>query len=323
LEDDAPVPAVIDEEMMTATANLEAAEFAVVGVTADVDSTMLVRFTITAEPGTFAVRLPLPSSRALKPWLDHIPDDPDDAAEMLSLFMSEEIATGCAHRAATAQGADRVFELASYGFRCADRAEHRRLSEAAGPTGWHGMIHEDDVPKQTGWARKLDRLRMLPFTYPEVGATAGTMPAGYRTVAVERKIGTGQTWFEVAWNRLMTWDMHRRAGLLVVAEPRVAAGGFAMLSIGIGPWWINAPVRVVDVVHEPNVRGFAYGTLPGHPETGEERFLIHLDADETVRAEIRAFSRPGRALTRLGAPIGRRMQDRVTERYLTALAARG
>ena len=64
--------------------------------------------------------------------------------------------------------------------------------------------------------------------------------------------------------------MHRRAGLLVdPARPRVLAGDVAVLSLLLGPWPIVAPVRVVDVVDEPRVRGFAYGTLPGHPETGQ------------------------------------------------------
>lgn len=120
----------------------------------------------------------------------------------------------------------------------------------------------------------------------------------------------------------MTWDMHRRAGLQVEgAAPRVVAGGEAVVSLVLGPWPIAAPVRVVDVVDELTVQGFAYGTLPGHPESGEERFLVHRDADDNVRATIRAFSRPARWFSRLGLPLARLLQDRTTERYLDALAA--
>jgi uncharacterized protein (UPF0548 family) len=36
----------------------------------------------------------------------------------------------------------------------------------------------------------------------------------------------------------------------------------------LGP--IRVPCRVVYVLDEPERRGFAYGTLPGHPESGEE-----------------------------------------------------
>jgi uncharacterized protein (UPF0548 family) len=78
---------------------------------------------------------------------------------------------------------------------------------------------------------------------------------------------------------------------------------------------------VVAVDDRPRVQGFAYGTLSRHPASGEERFLIHHDADDTVRATIRAFSRPGRWYTKLGAPLARHVQDRTTNRYLDALAA--
>lgn len=162
----------------------------------------------------------------------------------------------------------------------------------------------------------------LPFSYPEVGASAGALPPGYRHLSVERRLGTGSACFQTAVERLMTWDMHRRAGLRVEgAAPRVATEGEAVVSLLIGPWPIAAPVRVVDVVDEPRVRGFAYGTLPGHPESGEERFLVHRDTDETVWATIRAFSRPARWFSRLGGPLARHLQDRTTDRYLDALAA--
>lgn len=161
-----------------------------------------------------------------------------------------------------------------------------------------------------------------PFSYPDVGASAGALPPGYRHLSVERHLGTGPDRFETAVERLMTWDMHRRAGLRVDgAGPRVTAGGEAVVSLLLGPWSIAAPVRVVDVVDEPNVRGFAYGTLAGHPESGEERFLVHRDADDTVRATIRAFSRPARWFSRLGGPLARHLQDRTTDSYLDALAA--
>jgi uncharacterized protein (UPF0548 family) len=117
----------------------------------------------------------------------------------------------------------------------------------------------------------------------------------------------------------MSWEMHRRAGLLVVADRRVSVGGIAVFGIRIGPWRIDAPVRVIEVIDTAGATGFAYGTLPGHPESGEERFLVRLDPEGTVRAEIRAFSRPGRWFSRLARPAGRRIQRATTQRYLTAL----
>jgi uncharacterized protein (UPF0548 family) len=57
--------------------------------------------------------------------------------------------------------------------------------------------------------------------------------------------------------------------------------------------------------------GFAYGTLPGHVERGEERFLVEWDqGDDAVWYDILAFSRPNHLLTRLGYPVVRRLQKR-------------
>lgn len=161
------------------------------------------------------------------------------------------------------------------------------------------------------------------FSYAEIGATAGDLPPGYRHVREERWLGSGAGCFDRAVERLMTWEMHRRAGLSVRdAAPRVTTGGTAVISFRIGPVRLDAPVGVVEVVDDRRVRGFAYGTLPGHPECGEERFLVHHDRDDGVRATIGAFSRPARWYTILGAPVARRLQDRTTARYLDALADR-
>jgi uncharacterized protein (UPF0548 family) len=65
--------------------------------------------------------------------------------------------------------------------------------------------------------------------------------------------------------------------------------------------------------------GFAYGTLPGHPEQGEEAFVVSLDPEGSVRFEIRAFSRPASRLVELSGPIGRSVQRRATEGYLASL----
>jgi uncharacterized protein (UPF0548 family) len=57
--------------------------------------------------------------------------------------------------------------------------------------------------------------------------------------------------------------------------------------------------------------GFAYGTLPGHAESGEERFTVAWhEADGAVWYDILAFSRPQQLLARLGYPFARRLQKR-------------
>lgn len=116
------------------------------------------------------------------------------------------------------------------------------------------------------------------LTYPEVGATAGDLPPGYHHVRRSALLGQGDGVFTRAAAALMTWEMHRIAGLRVAdATPAVELGGDVHLRWSVGPVRVAIPCRVVRVVDEPATCGFAYGTLPGHPEQGEESFTIHHD----------------------------------------------
>lgn len=66
--------------------------------------------------------------------------------------------------------------------------------------------------------------------------------------------------------------------------------------------------------------GFAYGTLPGHVESGEERFLIEWDhAADMVFYDLLAFSRPRHFLTRIGKWQVRRLQRRFGQDSVAAM----
>ena len=98
------------------------------------------------------------------------------------------------------------------------------------------------------------------------------------------------------------------------------AGDTANLVTKVGPLKINAPVRVVYVIDEPNRKGFAYGTLTGHPVSGEESWIVDREEDGSVWMTIRAFSRPTRWYWWLIYPGVKAMQKVVTRRYQRALA---
>jgi len=100
----------------------------------------------------------------------------------------------------------------------------------------------------------------------------------------------------------------------------IAPGDTAMLRIPFLLARVKAPARVVYVVDEPTRRGFAYGTLPGHPEDGEEAFVVEIADDDSVWIVIRAFSRPARWYWWLVYPVLRMTQEFYTRRYLRALA---
>jgi uncharacterized protein (UPF0548 family) len=102
--------------------------------------------------------------------------------------------------------------------------------------------------------------------------------------------------------------------------PMLAAGDTVLLRIPLGPARFTAPARVVYVVSEPNRVGFAYGTLPGHPEDGEEAFVVDRKDDGSVWITITAFSRPSSRRWWAVYPVLRVVQEYYTRRYLRALA---
>lgn len=156
----------------------------------------------------------------------------------------------------------------------------------------------------------------LPFTYSEVGATAhDSPPIGYDIDRTRIKLGQGEAVYLAAAAALKRWQQFRIGW--VDAWPRETAiherAVIAIMGQAAGFWWLNA-CRIIYVTHETGAVsrfGFGYGTLPGHFECGEERFLIEFNrADNSVWYDILAFSRPNHYLTRLGYPIIRRLQKR-------------
>jgi uncharacterized protein (UPF0548 family) len=160
-----------------------------------------------------------------------------------------------------------------------------------------------------------------PLTYPEVGDTlGGTRPHGYRHSEQCVRVGKGRETFELAADAVMSWQVHRGAGLDVMASSdRAEMGAVAVVRLTVGPIGISGANRVVGVLDGPDRRGFAYGTLDGHPERGEQAFIVDIDDDEVVTFTVRSFTRRASLLALAGGPLNARIQDRIAERYLMAL----
>jgi uncharacterized protein (UPF0548 family) len=166
------------------------------------------------------------------------------------------------------------------------------------------------------------------FTYDEVGATAHPdgLPEGYHHVRAACMVGKGDEGFAAAVDGIRRWQLHRRQGYRVAPDdPPVEVGTVVALDVRLGVIHVIAACRIAWVVDEPGRFGFGYGTLPIHPESGEEAFVVERDAPHDpagpVRLAITAFSRPRNPLVRLAGPLARRQQDRATQGYLDALAA--
>lgn len=161
----------------------------------------------------------------------------------------------------------------------------------------------------------LEAQARLDVTYRAVGATSTGAPAGYVVDHTRVKLDEGESAFTAAKAALERWQQFRLGWVEALpAETPIKEGQVvAILAHFLGLWWLNA-CRIVAVVDEdgPMRRfGFAYGTLPDHAESGEERFLVEWNRDRGgVWYDILAFSRPRHILARLGYRWARSIQKR-------------
>lgn len=153
--------------------------------------------------------------------------------------------------------------------------------------------------------RSLSTADTPSLSYLEVGATAARpLPDGYQHLHEDVLIGRGPDVFARAGAAVTTWRMHRASGARVRAGAERAAPGVAVeVAVGAGPLRIAAPCEVVWTAYEETRTGFAYGTRTGHPECGEESFVVHLRADGSVWFTVTAFSTPARWYTRVAGPL--------------------
>jgi uncharacterized protein (UPF0548 family) len=155
----------------------------------------------------------------------------------------------------------------------------------------------------------------LDLTYSAVGATAAVPPGGYVVDRTRIRLGESARTFVAAKAALERWQQFRLGWVESWPPDTPIQTGqvVAVMARLFGLWWLNA-CRIVYVVNEkgPVQRyGFAYGTLPEHAESGEERFTVEWhEEDAAVWYDIVAFSRPQQLLARLGYPFARWLQKR-------------
>jgi uncharacterized protein (UPF0548 family) len=163
------------------------------------------------------------------------------------------------------------------------------------------------------------------FSYPEVGRTRDTPPAGYAVDHRRARLGEGRTAFDAACAALRRWEMFQLGWVQICwpdapIEPGTVVASLARVGV---MWWLNA-CRIVYVIDETAPRrrfGFAFGTLEEHAECGEERFTVESRDDDSVWYDIFAFSRPRHWMARLGYPLSRWMQKRFGLGSIAAMTA--
>ena len=138
------------------------------------------------------------------------------------------------------------------------------------------------------------------------------MPSGYDRATERVSLGHGEAVWAFAKTLVDDWTVYPQTDWVGLSEyPEIRPGAQVMVLVRmLGTWW-TSPCRVVYTVDEPNRYGFAYGTLPGHVECGEELFVMTRDpATGEVHYEIRVMARAAHPLAKALPPVVGFMQRR-------------
>lgn len=142
---------------------------------------------------------------------------------------------------------------------------------------------------------------------------------GYRRWEKSTPLGLGSELWTWSTTEVMRWGVKTHSGFSVTPTAPVAAGMRPVIVAHAFGMSVREPVEVVDVAETPDRVGFAYRTLPGHPVSGEEAFIVHRDGERIVLT-IRSLTRPSDNLPwRLVYPVLLVAQKVARHRYMRAL----
>ncbi|WP_420313572.1 DUF1990 family protein [Actinopolymorpha alba] len=174
------------------------------------------------------------------------------------------------------------------------------------------------------------------LSYEPVGMTLATgdwragLPGGFRGFERRARLGSSSVWTFTS-NEVLRWGVKTRSGFAVeregglpigpIPDATVVAGARYWLIAHLGLLRIREPVQVIAVVDEPDRKGFAYGTLTGHPVSGEEAFLLDRRPDGSVWLTVRSMTQPSLGIWRATYPLLPVAQTFYRRRYLRSLAS--
>lgn len=143
----------------------------------------------------------------------------------------------------------------------------------------------------------------------------------FRRSEASAVIGSGDATWQRAAADLLRWKVKTRSGFRVEDDRPVTPGDELIVTARVLGITVREPIRVEDVVAHTDRVGFSYRTLPGHPVSGEEAFIVHRDGDD-VTLTIRSLTGPSPRLPwRPLFPVLQLAQLVVRRRYLRALIA--
>jgi len=162
-------------------------------------------------------------------------------------------------------------------------------------------------PSESQIRQCLQKVKDLPFSYAQVGASRTVLPQEYFSFRYRRPMGKGRENFVRVKMALQNWQMLNLGWFkLYFSNTPIEKGQVICTLIKVAGVWFLNPCRIVYVVDGVGGKdkkqqfGFAYGTLPGHVEQGEELFLVEWSPEEdTVWYEVRAFSKHAHILPKV------------------------
>jgi uncharacterized protein (UPF0548 family) len=176
---------------------------------------------------------------------------------------------------------------------------------------------EDQVQKY------LRSLKDAPLSYAHVGCTRGArqlepIPKGFHRDQERVLLGKGEDVYHRACQAIQTWQMIPPSVVqpcpagVSIEEGAMVANIFRAWMLG---GWLVLPTRILYLIDETTGdftrSGFTYGTVQGHWEHGEERFLVEWDRrNDTVWYDLLVVSRPQHPLAKLAYPYTRWEQAR-------------
>jgi uncharacterized protein (UPF0548 family) len=162
-------------------------------------------------------------------------------------------------------------------------------------------------PDERTIAAALARGADGPLSYDDVGMTRRPRAKGWPVNRIRTALGRGPEVWRRAVAALARWEQYQTSWTaLHPTAPALTPGtNFAALGKHYGFWSVNC-CRVVygpDAdARETGAFAYAIGTLEDHSESGEERFLIEREDDETVWFELVAYARAKHPLGKLVPP---------------------
>jgi uncharacterized protein (UPF0548 family) len=165
------------------------------------------------------------------------------------------------------------------------------------------------------------------FSYRELGCTRSSAPKGYNVDRNRASLGQGRSTFNAACRAMRAWTMFRLGwvDLYPVDAPLLVGTAVAIVVRHLHFWSLNA-ARIVYCFDERTESierfGFAYRTLTGHAERGEERFGVEWNHQtDEVSYELFAISTPRSWAARAAYPYSRLLQKRFARDSLLVMRA--